>query len=260
MSTRTLKLTIAYDGTAYQGWQSQPDRPTIQGALERAFNRITGEAVRITGSGRTDAGVHALGQVASLDTANHLAPEVLQRALNHELPHDVVVVCVEEAQPGFHAIRDATGKRYRYVLHDGPVPDLFRRNYCWHYRARLDVEAMHRAAQGLAGTHDFRSFESQWPNRATSVRTIREIVVARQTAAESDFIHLEFEADGFLYNMVRSIVGTLLEVGRGAQPETWPAEVLAALDRSAAGRTAPPQGLFLLRVDYAEQQRAASGS
>lgn len=250
---RSFKLTIAYDGTDYQGWQSQPERRTIQGALERAFERITGECVRITGSGRTDAGVHALAQVASLDSATHLAADVLQRALNHELPHDIVVTQVEEAPPGFHAIRDCVGKRYRYVLHDGPVPDLFRRNYCWHYRSRLDAEAMHRAAQRLAGTHDFRSFESQWPNRATSVRTIREIVVARQAGAEADFIHLEVEADGFLYNMVRSIVGTLVEVGRGAQAESWPAEVVAMLDRAAAGRTAPPQGLFLMRVDYAEK-------
>ncbi|MBX3415184.1 MAG: tRNA pseudouridine(38-40) synthase TruA [Pirellulales bacterium] len=249
---RSFKLTIAYDGTAYQGWQSQPDRPTIQGSLERAFAKITGEEVRITGSGRTDAGVHALGQVASLESATHLAPDVLQRALNHELPADIVVVRLDEAAPGFHAIRDCTGKRYRYVLHDGPVPDLFRRLYCWHYRQRLDDAAMHRAAQGLHGTHDFRSFESQWPNRTTSVRTIREIAVVRQPAENGDYLYVEVEADGFLYNMVRSIVGTLVEVGRGAQSEAWPAEVVAAMDRSAAGRTAPAQGLFLMRVDYAE--------
>lgn len=249
---RSFKLTIAYDGTAYQGWQSQPDKPTIQRSLERAYAQITGEELRITGSGRTDAGVHALGQVASVDSETHLAPDVLQRALNHELPADIVVVRLDEAPTGFHAIRDATGKRYRYVIHDGPVPDLFRRNYYWHHRTRLDEGAMHRAAKGLLGTHDFRSFESQWPNRATSVRTIRHITVERQTGNDRDLIHVEVEADGFLYNMVRSIVGTLVEVGRGAKSEAWPAQVVAAMDRGAAGRTAPAQGLFLLRVDYAE--------
>jgi len=249
---RSFKLTIAYDGTAYQGWQSQPDKPTIQGSLERAFAKITGEEVRITGSGRTDAGVHALGQVASLDSETHLTPEVLQRALNHELPTDIVVVRLDEAQLGFHAIRDCTGKRYRYVIHDGPVPDLFRRLYYWHHRTRLDAGAMHRAAQGLLGMHDFRSFESQWPNRATSVRTIRDISVVRQPGEAADYLYVEVEADGFLYNMVRSIVGTLVEVGRGANGEAWPAEVVAAMDRGAAGRTAPAQGLFLMRVDYVE--------
>lgn len=249
---RSFKLTIAYDGTAYQGWQSQPDKPTIQGSLEGAFTKITGEELRVTGSGRTDAGVHALGQVASLDSETHLAPEVLQRALNHELPADIVVVRLDEARLGFHAIRDCVGKRYRYVIHDGAVPDLFRRNYYWHHRTRLNEGAMHRAAQGLLGTHDFRSFESQWPNRATSVRTIRELIVERQPGNDRDLIHVEVEADGFLYNMVRSIVGTLVEVGRGAKGEAWPAEVVAAMDRGAAGRTAPAQGLFLLRVDYSE--------
>jgi len=243
---RTLKLTIAYDGTAYSGWQFQPGSRTLQATLETAVAKITGERVRVVASGRTDAGVHALGQVVSWHTESRLECDVLRRALNANLPDDVAVLHCEEAQTGFHAIRDAVSKRYRYVIHDGPVRDVFRRDYCWQYRERLDAEAMHRAAQGLRGTHDFCSFETQSPQRATSVRTIFDISVNR----DGDCLTFEVEADGFLYNMVRAIVGTLVEVGRGAQAEEWPAEVVAAGDRGAAGMTAPPQGLFLVYVCY----------
>lgn len=248
---RTLKLTLAYDGTEYEGWQYQPDKPTVQGTLERAWHAVSGESLRITASGRTDAGVHALGQVASFRTESRLATDVIARAMNAELPQDIAVLAVEEMPPGFHAIRDAVRKRYRYTIHNAPVRDPFRRRYAWHVYRPLDVEAMQRAAEPLRGTHDFRSFESQWPNRATSVRTVYVLDVRRGAENERDSVHFDIEADGFLYNMVRSIVGTLVEVGRGAQAESWPAEVLAALDRRVAGKTAPPQGLFLVRVDYA---------
>ncbi|HWB09722.1 MAG TPA: tRNA pseudouridine(38-40) synthase TruA [Pirellulales bacterium] len=247
---RALKLTLAYDGTAYAGWQVQPGQRTLQGTLEAALAKITRETIRVTASGRTDAGVHALGQVVSFDTDSPLRADVLQRALNAELPDDMAVLAAAEAPAGFHAIRDAVRKRYRYLLHDGPVPDVFRRHLVWHYRQRLDAAAMNRAAQALLGKHDFRSFESGWPQRTSSVRTIFEISVVRGLSADENLVVLEVEADGFLYNMVRAIVGTLVEVGRGTRPETWPAEVLAAQDRRAAGMTAPPQGLFLLRVEY----------
>jgi tRNA pseudouridine38-40 synthase len=247
---RTLKLTLAYDGTAYAGWQVQPGQRTLQGTLEAALAKITRETIRVTGSGRTDAGVHALGQVVSFDTESPLSADVFQRALNAELPDDMAVLAVAEAPAGFHAIRDAVRKRYRYLLHDGPVPDVFHRHWVWHYRQQLEAAAMHRAAQALLGKHDFRSFESAWGQRTTSVRTIFEISVARGLFGDENLIAVEVEADGFLYNMVRAIVGTLVEVGRGTRPETWPAEVLAAQDRRAAGMTAPPQGLFLLRVEY----------
>lgn len=249
---RTFKFTLAYDGTAYSGWQVQPGQRTLQGTLETALTKITGETIRVTGSGRTDAGVHALGQVVSFHTASSLSADVFQRALNAELPEDIAVLDATEAPPGFHAIRDAIRKRYRYVLDDGPVPDVFRRRYAWHYRQRLDAPAMHRAAQALLGTHDFRSFESAWPQRTSSVRTIFEISVARGFFGDENLVSLEVEADGFLYNMVRAIIGTLVEVGRGSRPETWPAEVVAAEDRRAAGMTAPAHGLFLLRVEYNE--------
>lgn len=247
---RTIKLTLAYDGTAYAGWQVQPGHATLQGTLEAAIGKVTGQPVRVTASGRTDAGVHALGQVVGFTTESRHSPEVLLRAVNAELPPDIAVLEVREANEGFHAIRDAVCKRYRYVIHDAPVRDVFRRRYCWQVHQRLDAGAMDRAAQPLAGTHDFSSFESSGAERATSVRTVYEIGVRRGDGPEHNLITLEVEADGFLYNMVRAIVGTLVEVGRGARPETWPAEVLQATDRRAAGPTAPPQGLFLVRVKY----------
>lgn len=256
---RTLKLTLAYDGADFSGWQRQPKRRTVQGTLEQALAQITGREVAVAGSGRTDAGVHAVGQVASFDTEATLEPDVFRRALNAELPDDLLVLSAEEARPGFHARFDAIGKCYRYLLHDGDVPDLFARRYHWHVPRPLDADAMHEAAQALLGTHDFRSFETAWPNRETSVRTITEIRVVRGAGGDGGLfplasgaatVCLEVAADGFLYNMVRAIAGTLYEVGRGAQPVAWPAEALSALDRSAAGRTAPAQGLFLWRVDY----------
>ena len=252
----TFKLTIAYDGTAYAGWQVQADRQTVQGVLEEAVERITGQTARVTASGRTDAGVHALGQVVAFKTDSDLPVDVLQRAINAETPQDIVVLEAVEVAAGFHPIRDAVKKRYRYVIHDGPLADVFNRQYCWHYRhGRLDVEAMDRAAAALLGKHDFKSFESSGAERETSVRTVSYLNVRRDVAEQGragggDRIILEIEADGFLYNMVRAIVGTLVEVGRGAQDEAWPGRVLQETDRRAAGPTAPPQGLFLLKVDY----------
>lgn len=247
---RTLKLTLAYDGTRYNGWQEQPDCLTVQAELARVLEKITLVRPHVVGSGRTDAGVHALGQVATFETQASLTPEVFLRALNGHLPHDIAVIAVEEARPGFHAIGDALWKTYRYLLHDGPVRDVFRQHYCWHHKSRLDAEAMHRAAQPLIGTHDFRSFESHWPTRTSSIRTIRDLAVTRGHEGCADLIALEVTADGFLYNMVRAITGTLVEVGRGARPENWPASVVRAGERSKAGMTAPPQGLYLVRVEY----------
>ncbi len=250
---RTVKLIIAYDGTGYAGWQLQPGKPTIQQALEEALHRLTGESIRATASGRTDAGVHAQGQVISFETESQLPTEVFVRGLNAELPDDIVVRSAAEMPSGFHATRDARRKRYRYTIHDGPVRDVFCRPYAWHVRARLDEVAMHQAAQALLGTHDFRSFETRWPNRTTSVRTIFEIAVRRGGAGEGgteDLVTVEVEADGFLYNMVRAITGTLVEVGRGVHDKQWPATVLAAMDRQAAGPTAPALGLCLVSVTY----------
>jgi len=247
---RTFKLTIAYDGGAYAGWQCQVNQATLQGTLENTLAKITGEGVSIAASGRTDAGVHALGQVVSFCSKTPLSAAVLQKALNASLPRDIEVLEACEAPLKFHARRDAKRKRYRYNLDDGPLPDIFSRNYAWRVPTRLDAAAMQRAARHLAGKHDFSSFETSGSPRQTSVRTIYEIAVERGRRAADNRVSIDVEADGFLYNMVRAIAGTLVQVGRGVQDQSWVADVLAAQDRRAAGRTAPPHGLFLVRVDY----------
>ncbi len=240
---RTIKLTLAYDGTAYAGWQSQPDRRTLQETLEQAIQQIVGEQLRVVASGRTDAGVHALGQVVSFNTHSALSADVLLCALNAELPRDMAVIEVCDAATGFDARRDARSKRYRYVIRDGQHPRVFERNYAWQVPRRLDDRRLARAALPLVGTHDFSSFETQGSPRATSVRTVYALEVIRDPV-DPDRLWIEIEANGFLYNMVRSIVGTLVEVGRGVREEDWPGEVLAATDRRAAGRTAPARIVF----------------
>jgi tRNA pseudouridine38-40 synthase len=248
---RTIKLTLSYDGTDFAGWQRQQDCRTVQATLEEAIEKITGARSATLASGRTDAGVHALGQVVSFRTASRLSIEVLQRALNANLPHSMAVLDMAEVHDGFHATHDALRKRYRYVIHDGPVRDAFARRYAWHYaHGRLDAGAMQRAAMPLIGTHDFSSFETTGAPRKTSIRTVYDLHIERGRGDRGQFVTLEIEANGFLYNMVRTIVGTLVDVGRGARPESWPGEVLAAMDRRRAGRTAPPQGLFLVNVEY----------
>lgn len=277
---RWLKLTIAYDGSAYAGWQVQPDRATVQGAIEEAWRKIAQESVRLTAAGRTDAGVHALGQVAGVVTESRLACDVLQRGLNAVLPEDVVIVSLEEARHGFHATHDAVAKRYHYQIHNGRVASVFDRGFSWHYPHPLDVESMHRAGQWLVGRHDFSSFESAGSERPDSIRTVYELAVwrsdgfagrwrpgapstcprapvdfaeghaLRASRAEGDSITVAITGDGFLYNMVRAIVGTLVEVGRGRRDTDWPGVVLAARDRRRAGQTAPALGLFLISVDY----------
>jgi tRNA pseudouridine38-40 synthase len=260
---RTLKLTIAYDGTDFAGWQFQPGQRTIQETLQEAVERITGERTPVVASGRTDAGVHALGQVARFETNSSLSPDVIQRALNAELPNDIVVLAAAEAPAGFDPIRHAHRKSYRYIVHDGPLPDVFSRRYSWHIYRRLDADAMHRAAQALVGRHDFSGFEGSGSERVSTIRTVLELTITRNSSqgragergGEPGEIRFEITADGFLYNMMRNIVGTLVEVGRGQREESWPAAVLAAQDRRAAGPTAPPQGLFLISVEYESMER-----
>lgn len=249
---RTLKLTIAYDGTAYAGWQIQPDKLSVQEILQKAVASVTGHEVSILASGRTDAGVHAAGQVVGFRTHSRLPPDVLVRAINANLPKDVVVLDAADAPDDFHPIRDVVRKRYRYTIDDGPLRDVFHRHFVWHYvYGRLDVDAMRRAAVSLLGTHDFSSFETSGAKRKTSIRTIFELSIERGRAGgPQNLIAIDVEADGFLYNMVRTIVGTLVEVGRGSQPESWPADVLTAQDRRCAGPTAPPEGLCLLKAVY----------
>jgi tRNA pseudouridine38-40 synthase len=243
---RNIKLVVSYDGTDFNGWQTQPGFRTVQETLERAITALTGGPARVNASGRTDAGVHAVGQVVNFYSTTRHPPDVLVRALNAHLPADVVVREAADVPQAFDANRDARRKLYRYVMHDGPVPDPFLRRYCCHTRHRLDAAAMRRAAAPLVGRHDFHSFETDWPNRMSSVRTITHLAVNRF----GDWVWLDVEADGFLYNMVRSIAGTLMNVGRRYWPESQVAEILKAEDRRRAGPTAPAQGLFLVRVTY----------
>ncbi|MEQ8846628.1 tRNA pseudouridine(38-40) synthase TruA [Botrimarina sp.] len=250
--TRWLKLTVAYDGARYAGYQFQPSEPTIQAALQDAWRTITREVPSLTASGRTDAGVHAEGQVVGVETRCELEPRRLLRGLNALLPDDVVVRAVDPAPDGFHATHDAIRKTYRYQIHTGAVPPLFDRPYVWHYRAgELDAAAMGQGGVLLVGRHDFASLESAGSERSSTVRTITELTVAERAADGGQRIDITVTGDGFLYNMVRTIAGTLVEVGRGARPPEWVADVLAARNRDAAGPTAPAMGLVLERVDYA---------
>jgi tRNA pseudouridine38-40 synthase len=243
-------MTIAYDGTDFVGWQRQPGQRTVQGEVERVLAYITGENTSVVASGRTDAGVHALGQVVGFHTHSQLPAETLLKAINAELPHDICVFDVSPAPDGFDPIRDAVRKRYRYVIEDSRPPDLFMRPYYWRVYNRLNLDAMIEAAAPLVGRHDFISFETGGSSRLTSVRTIYELLIERRPDQRTERVIIEIEADGFLYNMVRNIVGTLVLVGRGKRPIAWPGEVLAAKDRRAAGMTAPARGLFLMWVKY----------
>jgi tRNA pseudouridine38-40 synthase len=246
---RNIKLTIAYDGTDFHGWQRQAGVRTVQQVLENALHALSGELVTATASGRTDAGVHATGQVVHFLTASRHATETFVRALNAHLPPDIRVWDAVEKPQAFHATLDARSKRYRYVIDNGRFADPFQLRYSWHVRRPLDTAAMAGAGAALLGRHDFHSFETEWPNRTSSVRTILDVAVERAGSR----VTIEVEADGFLYNMVRAIAGTLVRVGAGKRPESWVAEVLAALDRAQAGPTAPAKGLFLIKVLYGSE-------
>jgi len=243
---RNVRLVLAYDGTEFHGWQRQKDKRTVQQTVEESLAAMTGHPVRLVASGRTDAGVHALGQVVNFRTSTSIPLRAFSLGLNAKLPDDVCVRAADDVPEEFHANRDAVRKRYRYVIHHGPIPDLFQRRYCHHSRYDLDAALMAEAATAFVGTHDFHSFETQWPNRATSVRTITDLTVE----ASGDRITIEVEANGFLYNMVRAIAGTLMEIGRGYWPVAAAAEILDAEDRRLAGPTAPAKGLFLQHVTY----------
>ncbi len=249
---RWFRATIAYDGSRYFGWQWQPDKPTVQGTIETALERICGKPIRVVASGRTDTGVHAIGQVISFTLATRLDPTTLRRALNANLPPDVCVREVVVAGDDFHAVRDAVRKRYRYVIQDGSVRDVLSRNQVWWIPRRLDVVAMQRAARLLLGEHDFAAFETSGSKRVSTVRRVIDLTVKRVATEPWDRVVIEVEANGFLYNMVRNIVGTLMVVGVGKEPPEWVEDVLGSRDRRRAGPTAPPQGLCLLSVTYEE--------
>lgn len=250
--SRTFALTIAYDGTDFAGWQVQPNQKTIQGTLQHAITKATGQQVTVTGSGRTDAGVHALGQVASCRFSTWTASDdALLKAINSRLPDAIVVSHVHSAPVDFHAIRDCIGKRYRYQIQVRGQRDPFGHRYRWRLRRRVDVSLMQRAAAKIIGHRDFSSFESAGARRKSSVRDVRDCAVTPESRfAENGHLAIEVEANGFLYNMVRNIVGSLVEVGFGKQSPEWIDDVLERHNRIYAGQTAPPQGLFLKEVFY----------
>lgn len=246
---RTLKLTIAYDGTRYAGWQIQrrsQRAPTIQGAIEQVLKQILREPVRIVGSGRTDAGVHAQAQVAHLRTRSKMPAARLLRSLNALLPADIAVTRVEEAHGAFHARFDTARKQYRYRVFTAPVVPPFIRPYVHHLAVSLNVAAMRRELASLRGRHDFRAFARAAKTRRSTVRALTQTRLARRGPE----LHLELEGNGFLHTMVRSIAGTLLDVGRGRLPAGTVRRMLKTGDRRLAGTTAPPQGLTLVSVDY----------
>ena len=249
---RVLKLTIEYDGTDLVGWQRQPEGISIQGLLEDALAAFEGGPVMVHGAGRTDAGVHALAQIASVALSAGHDANAIQRGLNAVLPPSVRVVSVEDAPSGFHARFDATGKIYEYRVVNAPFVSPFLVRYAWHVPQRLDVDAMRIAAGALVGRHDFAVFQGAGSDVRDTVRTIESIEWRGDVGALGNAAPLTvtITADGFLRHMVRSIVGTLVEVGAGRWPPGEVAAILASRDRSRVGRTAPPQGLFLVRVRY----------
>lgn len=246
---RTLKLTLEYDGTDYVGWQRQENGPSIQGLLETALERFDGVAVAVHGAGRTDAGVHALGQVASVVMATDLECGTLARALNAVLPPDVRVTNVEDAPPGFHARFSATGKLYEYRIVNAPCVSPFIRRYAWHIVPSLDVAAMRQAAAVLVGRHDFASFQAAGSSGGSTERTITGIDWQDGGGFDRP-LAMRIEGNGFLRHMVRTIVGTVVDVGLGRWPVGHVVEILASGDRAKAGPTAPACGLFLVRVRY----------
>jgi tRNA pseudouridine38-40 synthase len=245
-----FKLTLAYDGTSFVGWQRQASGTSIQELLEDAFALLEGQAVAVTGAGRTDAGVHAYGQVAHVSLERDIDAATVVRALNNHLPPTVRVCDAAEVPSTFHARFHARAKRYRYRIWNQPVLTPFERSYTWHIPGPvLDVEAMDAAAARLEGRHDFAAFQTAG---AETLTTEREVFRSRVTA-ERPLISYDVRGDGFLRHMVRSIVGTLVEVGRGRYRPEWMTEVLMSNDRSRAGRTAPAAGLFLVGVEYDPQ-------
>ena len=257
---RTLKLTLAYDGAPFVGWQRQAQGISVQGLLEAILSELDGAPVAVAGAGRTDAGVHALGQVASCALATERDPQTIRRALNAKLPVSVRVMAVDAAPEAFHARFSARGKRYRYVIANGPLVSPFSAGQAWHVPGRLDVPAMQRAAASLVGTHDFSAFQSTGTEVPHAVRTIHEATVSDVTddppvplphhaVPGGRLLVFEVAADGFLRHMVRAMAGTLVEAGQGRRPPDL-RPLLAAADRAQAGPTAPPHGLWLVEVNY----------
>jgi tRNA pseudouridine38-40 synthase len=251
---RSIKLTIEYDGTAYHGWQIQPNVRTIQGIMEEKLAQITGGRVRLIAASRTDTGVHALGQVVNFKTHSQLDTRTFQRALNSLLPEDIRINDVEEVGETFHARFSAKGKIYEYRIWDGELASPFSRYFSWFVRGRLDLPRMRKAVMKLVGRHDFSSFCSAGSTHRTPVREIYEINVGRRRG----LVVIRIEANAFLKQMVRNIVGTLVEVGRRKLTPSQFVGILEARDRRRAGIAAPARGLFLVSVNYGRSSSSPS--
>jgi tRNA pseudouridine38-40 synthase len=252
-----VRLLIAYQGTRYRGWQIQPDEPTVQGVLEEACFKMTGHKTRVTAASRTDSGVHAAEQVACLVNESRHVPAALRDGLNALLPDDVVVLEAREAPAGFDPRRHAMGKHYRYIIHNSRVRPVFERNYRWHVKNPLDVAAMNRAAGVLVGEHDFSAFRGSNCTAKTTVRMLDGLAWRSEPPA----LVLDVWGRGFLKQMVRNIVGTCVEIGRGRWPAGKMADILQSRRREEAGLTAPAQGLCLLKVCFDEEEyRRAVGA
>lgn len=253
---RNFLLTIEYDGTGFSGWQRQPDKPTVQGELEKALSLVMGSEIKVNGTSRTDAGVHAYGQRASFKGESGIPADKLALAVNNRLSGgmrgktvvgSIRITEVKEMPPEFHARFDSIGKTYIYRINNSSDMDIFRRNYCYMVPEELDVELMRQAARFIEGTHDFECFQAAGgQERETTVRTVWQLQVQKS----GDDIDILITGDGFLYNMVRIITGTLVEVGRGRRTPESVRETIESRDRRNAGHTAPPQGLYLKKVYY----------
>ena len=256
MGVRNIKLTIAYDGSAYHGWQIQPGRKTIQGILTEAIQALIDGKTRVFGASRTDAGVSALGQVALVQIDTPIPVENLTRAITQRLPSDIAVTEAIEVAQGFDIIGAVKSKLYRYTIFTGPLRPVLQIRHCWHLPQKLDTVAMTKAAKMLVGKKDFKSFAAAADKRETSVRTVFRCKVTRpaplrEGARKDDWVYIDVEGDGFLYNMVRNIVGTLVEVGTGRWKPEKIKQILNAKDRTAAGPIAPAAGLCLMWIKYA---------
>ena len=244
---RNIKLTIEYDGTAYHGWQIQAKDITIQKTIEKALSTMTREKIRLSGSGRTDAGVHALGQVANFKTDSKISADAFFAGLNSLLPDDIVITACEKVEDDFHARFSAKIKTYQYRIFNRPLAIAIGRQYAWHIKKKLDVSAMQKAAEHIIGTQDFKSFEGTGSPRAHTIRTVIHAEVAEK---EDGYLIFEITANGFLRYMVRNLIGTLADVGLLKTTPDEFRQILEAKNRDLAGATAPSQGLFLVNVSY----------
>ncbi len=243
---RNIKLTIEYDGKDFNGWQKQPNKLNIQGEIERAIKEITGESIDLIASGRTDAGVHSLGQVANFKTNSNISLEKIPIAINTKLKRSIRIINAEEVEEDFHSRYSCKKKTYRYIINNSENGTAIYRNLQYNFSQKLDEIKMNEAIQYFVGEHDFRGFKASGTSSKSSVRTIYSGSVIR----ENDLVIIQITGNGFLYNMVRIIAGTLVEVGLSKIKPNEIKEIIQSGDRKKAGKTLPPQGLYLLSVNY----------